>query len=66
MIARWVLALQDYAFDLKHRAGLIHSDPDAFSRSPTEEPENEHEVVFDEHMPGRPGAFVATAALRSG
>ncbi|KAL8430034.1 hypothetical protein Efla_001389 [Eimeria flavescens] len=34
-VARWVLALQDFPFDLKHRAGKCHTVPDALSSNAT-------------------------------
>ena len=61
-IGRWALALQNYAFDLTNRAGITHNVPDALSRYPTGKPGEEHEFMFDECLPGEPGAFVATAA----
>ncbi|KAL8439398.1 hypothetical protein Efla_007022 [Eimeria flavescens] len=37
-IAGWVLALQDFSFDLKHMTGKCHNVPDALSRNATLEP----------------------------
>ena len=59
--SRWVLALQNNAFDLNRRTGSIHNVPDALSRSLTGNPGGEREFMFDERLPGKPGAFVATA-----
>ena len=46
-IARWVLRLQDFAFDLQHRAGRCNLVADALSRYPVgdEEPP-EHPTMF--------------------
>lgn len=61
-IARWVMALQDFAFDLKHRSGRCHNVPDALSRFPTGPPgEDDHDFMSDGRAPGTPGAFVAVA-----
>ena len=36
-VARWIEALQDYDFEVQHRAGRLHSNADALSRHPCED-----------------------------
>ena len=36
-VARWIEALQDYNFEVQHRAGRLHSNADALSRRPCED-----------------------------
>ena len=36
-VARWIEALQDYDFEVQHRAGRLHSNADALSRRPCED-----------------------------
>ncbi|KAL8430976.1 hypothetical protein Efla_003967 [Eimeria flavescens] len=45
-IARWVLALQDFAFDLKYRAGKCHNVPDALARNAAGEPGAGEDLTF--------------------
>ena len=46
-IARWVLRLQEFAFDLQHRAGRCNAVADALSRYPTGDPDPEvHDTMF--------------------
>ena len=35
-LARWVMDLQEFQFTVQHRAGRLHSNADALSRSPVE------------------------------
>jgi len=37
-IGRWVMALQEYSFDVQHRPGISHGNADALSRLPTHSP----------------------------
>ena len=47
-IARWVLRLQEFSFDLQHRAGRCNAVADALSRYPTSEADpNAHSTMFD-------------------
>ena len=36
-VARWIEALQDYDFEVQHRAGRLHSNADALSRRPCDD-----------------------------
>ena len=57
-IARWVLRLQDFAFDLQHRAGRCNLVADALSRYPVGDKEPpEHPTMFQAPL----CAFVAQA-----
>ena len=57
-IARWVLRLQDFAFDLQHRAGRSNLVADALSRYPVGDKETpEHPTMFQAPL----CAFVAQA-----
>ena len=57
-IARWVLRLQEFSFDLQHRAGRCNAVADALSRYPTGEPDpSAHSTMFDAAV----CAFVAEA-----
>ena len=47
-IARWVLRLQEFAFDLEHRAGRCNKVADALSRAPLpNETDTPHETMHD-------------------
>lgn len=47
-IARWVLRLQDFAFDLQHKAGRCNAVADALSRYPTgEAPAKPHDTMCE-------------------
>ena len=47
-IARWVLRLQEFAFDLQHRAGRCNKVADALSRSPLPNTDTEpHDTMYD-------------------
>lgn len=37
LIARWIERLQEYQFDIEHRAGMVHRNADALSRRPCPE-----------------------------
>jgi len=37
-LGRWVMALQEYSFDVQHRPGISHRNADASSRLPTHSP----------------------------
>ena len=37
-LGRWVMALQEYSFDVQHRPGISHGNADALSRLPTHSP----------------------------
>ena len=48
-LARWILAFQEYAFEIRHRPGKQNTNADALSRSPPlSEPPAIQEVPDDE------------------
>ena len=47
-MVRWCLMLQDYTYDLVHKAGERHQNADAFSRLPCDPPPREQDIP----MPG--------------
>ncbi|PHJ23293.1 retrovirus-related pol polyprotein from transposon [Cystoisospora suis] len=59
-IARWVLRLQDFAFDLQHKAGRCNAVADALSRYPTGEvPAKSHATMCDVNYAARTDALCA-------
>ena len=55
-VARWIEALQDYDFEVQHRAGHLHSNADALSRCPCED------CRHCEHQEERDGTTLQVAA----
>lgn len=59
-LARWLEALQDYDFEVRHRAGRLHTNADALSRRPCEE----EECQYCHRVEQRDAATLVVAALR--
>ena len=46
-LARWGLALQEYNFDIQHRAGSKHQNADAMTRPPVQPSSDDNFAVTD-------------------
>lgn len=66
-LARWALILQEFDFDIQHRAGVTHQDADGLSRNPLSTQEDQTGVRHDVDTAGVPGlaAWLAMSAEES-
>lgn len=60
-LARWLETLQDYNFEIRHRAGRLHANADALSRRPCEIEECRH----CQRVEDRDAATPVVSALRT-
>lgn len=66
-LARWALILQEFDFDIQHRAGVTHQDADGLSRNPLASQDDCTGARQDLDSAGVPGlaAWLAMAAKES-
>jgi transposase InsO family protein len=50
-LARWILRLQPFDFEIKHKAGRLHTDVDPLSRNPVNPPDSQNDPLeIDDKM----------------
>ncbi len=50
-LARWILRLQPFDFEVRHKAGRLHTDVDPLSRNPVNPPDSQNDPLeIDDKM----------------